>query len=379
MLTLFKKKPPEEPVITARPVFSKGGMTKVRDYVKYVNGKPVHVSGYEVLRKPGKQDVSTSAPGRSDTTSASALSSSSPTRSSASASPRSEAEAGRLSTVPVPAEFLQTDFMVERELTHDKLVGFHQAFNTAMASFLSKIGKLSKGRPFPNDLKYHRTFKESLESFASSLLFGSVTDRFGNSISMHPYTYFHLSDLGRYFDHIDRSALYTFANEYLNARYSKDKKNYHQDLQSAFNNFEHRLEAITADRGVLLHLSALPDILKDPDMVFAYPGKYVYLKSYNDTAGVMGRKNFPYKAVASLTTDNPTQSKERYTSIARSIRSGKRSPVDLVKTHLVWKRGQNTLTKSWGKKSLNLNVDYFFLLTPQQFTTHAPKIFCYSR
>jgi len=361
----------------AQPVVSKA-LTKVRDYIKYVNGKPVHVSGYEVLRKPGKTEPPSHAPGRSETI-PSALSSSSPTHSSSSASPRSEAEGGRTQSVPVPAEFLEPDFLVEHQLTKDKLAGFHQAFNTAMASFLSKIGQLNQGPPFPSNLHYHRTFKESLDYFASSLIYNSITDHFGNSVSMHPYTYFHLSGLGRYFDHIDRSTLYTFANEYLNARHSKDKKNYHQNLQSAFNNFEQRLEAITADRGVLLQLSALPDILKDPDMVFAYPGKYVYLKSYNDTAGVMGRKNFPYKAVASLTTDNPTQSKGSYASIAHSISSGKRSPADLVKTHLVWKRGSDTLTKSFGKKPLDLMVDYYFLMTPQQFNTHSQKIFCYSR
>ncbi len=351
-------------------------MTKVRDYIKYVNGKPVHVSGYDVLRQPGKQEPPPS--GRSETT-PSALSSSSPIRSSSSASPRSEAEEGQTQSVPVPVEFLEPDFLIEHQLTQDKLAGFHQAFNTAMSSFLSKVGRVDQGQPFPSDLNYHRTFKESLESFASSLILNSFTDRFGNSVSMHPYTYFHLSGLGKYFDNIDRSALYTFANEYLTARHSKEQKNYHQDLQSAFNNFEHRLEAITADRGALLHLSALPDILKDPDMVFAYPGKYVYLKLYNDTAGVMGRKNFPYKAVANLTTDSPTQSKGSYTSIARSIRSGKRTPADLVKTHLVWKRGSTSLAKSLGKKPLDLNLDYYFLLTPQQFNTHSQKIFCYSR
>lgn len=353
MRKLFQKKNPE---IKAQ-IVKKGGLTRVRDYVKYVDGKPVHVSGYVVLRKPGKPEEESSA-----------LSSPSPHTPSP-ASPRLPAGEGEASpTVPVPEEFTKQDYSIEGQLAKENLAGFHHAYNRAIIPFVGKIGNLTSGRPFPDTLPHHRTFKESLDYFASNFINQPFTDHFGNSVSMHPYVYFHLSGLGRHFPDTDRATLYSFASEYL----TKDKKNYSSEVHSYFHNFEQRLEGIRGDRGSLQKLSALPDVLQDPDMVFAYPGRYVYLKLYNDTSGIMGRGNFPYKAVASLTTDKSGLSSKK---IAQTIKQGKTTPRDLINTHLVWKRGSESLTKSWGKESLN--VDYFFLLTPQQFKTHAQKIFCY--
>jgi len=359
MRKLFQKKNPE---IKAQIV--KKGLTRVRDYVRYVDGKPVHVSGYEVLRKPGKLEEESPA-----------LSSPSPHTPSPSphtpspASPRLPTGEGEASpTVPVPEEFTKQDYSIEGQLAKENLVGFRHAYNRAIIPFVGKIGNLTSGRPFPDTLPHHRTFKESLDYFASTFINQPFTDHFGNSVSMHPYVYFHLSGLGRHFPDTDRATLYSFASEYL----TKDKKNYSSEVHSSFHNFEQRLEGIRGDRGSLQKLSALPDVLQDPDMVFAYPGRYVYLKLYNDTSGIMGRGNFPYKAVASLTTDKSGLSSKK---IAQTIKQGKTTPRDLINTHLIWKRGSESLTKSWGKESLN--VDYFFLLTPQQFKTHAQKIFCY--
>ncbi len=343
------RKKKKNPKIQAQII--KKGLTRVRDYVKYVDGKPVHVSGYEVLRKPGKVEE----PGTS------ALSSPSP-RSPSPVSPRLQAGEGGISTVPVPEEFTEQDFNIESQLSKNKLTGFRQAYNKAITPFLGKIGNLTSGRPFPDT--HHRTYKESLDYFSTNFINNPFTDKFGNSVSMHPYTYFHLSGLGRHFSDIDRPTLYSFASEYI----TKDKKNYSSEVHSAFGNFEQKLSGILGDRGSTQRLSALPDVLQDPDMVFSYPGRYVYLKLYNDTKGTLGRQNFPYKAVASLTTDSST---------TPSVRKEKTAPLDLINTHLVWKRGTDSLTKSWGTKPLNLNVDYFFLLTPQQFKTHASKIFCY--
>ncbi len=343
MRKLFQKKNPE---IKAQ-IVKKGGLTRVRDYVRYVDGKPVHVSGYEVLRKPGKPEEE------------SALSSPSPHAPSP-VSPRLPTGEGE-ATIPVPEEFTKQDYYIEGQLSKENLVGFRHAYNKAIMPFVGKIGNSTSGRPFPDNLPYHRTFKESLDYFASNFINQPFIDHFGNSVSMHPYIYFHLAGLGRHFPDIDRATLYSFASGYLN----KDKKNYASEVHSSFSNFEQRLEGIRGDRGNLQKLSALPDVLQDPDMVFSYPGRYVYLKLYNDTSGVMGRSNFPYRAVANLTADNAGP---------KNVVQAK-TPRDLIKTHLIWKRGSEPLTKSWGKESLN--VDYFFLLTPQQFKTHAQKIFCY--